>query len=221
MVDPEVGKRTAARAAIAHVPEGAVVGVGTGSTANHFIDFLAGIKDRIQGAVASSRRSRDRLQQLRIPVLDLNGVDEVHVCVDGADEVDRRLMMIKGGGGALTGEKIVAAASRIFVCIADSRKRVDALGAFPLPVEVLPMARAQVEREILKLGGRPALRPGFATDFGNVILDVEGLSYSDPLQLEATLNQIVGVVANGLFARRPADLLILGTGDEVQTLKRA
>jgi ribose 5-phosphate isomerase A len=211
-------KQAAARAAIAYVPDDCVLGVGTGSTINFFIDELAGIKGRIQGAISSSRASAKRLEQLGIRVLDLNSVDELPVYVDGADEVTRHLTMVKGGGGALTGEKIVAAVARKFICIADESKLVDVLGRFPLPVEVIPMARSYVGRELVKLGGHPKLREGFRSDYGNVILDVYGLSILNPIQLEATLNQIAGVVTNGLFAHRAADLLLLGTGDGVMTL---
>jgi ribose 5-phosphate isomerase A len=211
-------KQAAARAAIAHVPEDCVVGVGTGSTVNFFIDELAGIKGRIEGAVSSSRASTERLKQLGIRVFDLNAVDELPVYVDGADEVTRHLSMIKGGGGALTGEKIIAAVARKFVCIADASKLVDVLGTFPLPVEVIPMARSYVGRELVKLGGHPKLREGFTSDYGNAILDVYGLSILNPPEMEAALNQIPGVVTNGLFARRPADLLLLGTGDGVRTM---
>jgi ribose 5-phosphate isomerase A len=211
-------KQAAARAAIAYVPDDCVLGVGTGSTINFFIDELAGIKGRIQGAVSSSRASAKRLEQLGIRVLDLNSVDELPVYVDGADEVTRDLTMVKGGGGALTGEKIVAAVARKFICIADESKLVDVLGRFPLPVEVIPMARSYVGGELVKLGGHPKLREGFTSDYGNVILDVYGLSILNPIQLEATLNQIAGVVTNGLFAHRAADLLLLGTGDGVLTL---
>jgi len=213
-------KRSAARAAIAHVPEAAIVGVGTGSTVNFFIQALANIQGRIEGAVSSSRASTRLLQAAGIRVLELNDVAELAVYVDGADEVDHHLRMIKGGGGALTGEKIVAQVARKFVCIADRGKLKDRLGAFPLPVEVIPLARSFVGREMVKLGGRPAWREGFVSDYGNLILDVHGLTILDPVELEARLNQIPGVVTNGLFARRPADLLILGAPDGVQTLSR-
>lgn len=211
-------KRTAARAAVAHIPDDSVVGVGTGSTVNCFIDELARIKGRIEGAVSSSRASTERLKGHGIRVFDLNSVDEIPIYVDGADEITRHLHMIKGGGGALTGEKIVAAVARKFVCIADAAKLKDVLGAFPLPVEVVPLARSLVGREMVKLGGHPWLREGFVTDYGNIILDVHGLAIPDPAALETTINQIPGVVTNGLFARRPADLLLLGTAEGVRAL---
>jgi ribose 5-phosphate isomerase A len=213
-------KKAVARAAIDHIPDDCVVGVGTGSTANHFIDELAGIKSRIEGAVASSEASAARLKKAGIRVFDLNVVSDLPVYVDGADEVDRQLHMIKGGGGALTREKIVAAVARKFVCIADASKLKEVLGAFPLPVEVIPMARSHVGRELLRLGGKPELRQGFTTDNGNLILDVRGLDITDPVGLEAAINQIVGVVTNGLFARRGADVLLLGTPDGVRTMVR-
>ena len=213
-------KQAVARAAIEHVPVGCIVGVGTGSTANCFIDELARIKHRIDGAVASSAASAQRLRKHGIEVLELNNVDDLPVYVDGADEITRHLSMIKGGGGALTREKIVAAVARKFVCIADESKLVDVLGTFPLPVEVIPMARSYVAREIVRLGGQPALRHGFTTDNGNVILDVHNLRIMQPLELEGTLNQLAGVVTCGLFARRGADVLLLGTGNGVQTLTR-
>jgi ribose 5-phosphate isomerase A len=213
-------KKAVAKAAIAHIPDNCIVGVGTGSTANFFIDELALIKGRIEGAVASSEVSASRLKNAGIRVFDLNVASDVPVYVDGADEVDRQLHMIKGGGGALTREKIVAAVARKFVCIADASKLKDVLGAFPLPVEVIPMARSHVGRELSRLGGRPELRQGFTTDNGNLILDVRGLSITDPVGLEAAINQIVGVVTNGLFARRGADVLLLGTPDGVRTMVR-
>lgn len=213
-------KKAVAKAAIAHVPDNCIVGVGTGSTANYFIDELAGIKGRIEGAVASSEASATRLKNVGIRVFDLNSVTEVPVYVDGADEVNRQLHMIKGGGGALTREKIVAAVARKFVCIADESKLRDVLGAFPLPVEVIPMARSYVARELVRLGGHPELRLGFTTDNGNVILDVRGLEIVNPVELEGALNQIVGVVTNGLFARRGADVLLLGTPGGVRTMTR-
>ena len=213
-------KQAAAKAAIAHVPHDCVLGVGSGSTANLFIAELAGIKQRIDGAVASSEATARRLKDLGIRVLDLNGVNEIPVYVDGADEVTRHLAMVKGGGGALTREKIVAAVARKFVCIADATKLVDVLGKFPLPVEVIPMARSYVAREIVKLGGHPEWRRDVVTDNGNVILDVHGLTILNPAELEGTLNQIAGVVTNGLFARRGADVLLLGRADGVQTITR-
>lgn len=218
-MNQDAQKKAAAEAAIAHLPPDAVIGVGTGSTANHFIQALAAIKARIAGAVASSEATAARLKALGIPVLELTAVDEIPVYVDGADEVTRHLAMIKGGGGALTREKIVGAVAAKFICIADESKLVDTLGRFPLPVEVIPMARSHVARRIVKLaGGQPELRPGYTTDNGNVILDVHGLTILDPAALEAELNQIEGVVTVGLFARRPADVLLLGTADGVKTL---
>ncbi len=211
-------KKAVARAAIAHIPDDCIVGVGTGSTANYFIDELAGIKGRIEGAVASSEASAARLKNAGIRVFDLNAVSDLPVYVDGADEVDHQLHMVKGGGGALTREKIVAAVARKFVCIADASKLKEVLGAFPLPVEVIPMARSHVGRELLRMGGRPELRQGFTTDNGNLILDVRGLTVTDPVGLEAAINQIVGVVTNGLFARRKADVLLLGMPDGVRTM---
>jgi ribose 5-phosphate isomerase A len=212
-------KRAVAQAAIAHVPVGCIVGVGTGSTANFFIDELARIKHRIEGAVASSEASAKRLRGHGIRVVSLNEAGDLEVYVDGADEITRHMHMIKGGGGALTREKIVAAAtSGKFVCVCDASKLVDVLGRFPLPLEVIPMARSYVARQLVALGGQPALREGFTTDNGNLILDVHGLQILNPVELEATLNNIAGVVTNGLFARRPADVLLLGTPDGVQTL---
>jgi len=213
-------KQSAAREAVKHVVEDAVIGVGSGSTANFFIDELAKVKNRISGAVASSDRSAERLKSRGIRVFDLNGVNDVPVYIDGADEITEHLAMIKGGGGALTREKIVAAVARKFVCIADESKLVPLLGKFPLPVEVIPMARAYVARQIVKLGGQPQLREGFTTDNGNVILDVRGLSILNPVELEGTVNNIAGVVTNGLFARRGADLLLLGTNSGVKTMAR-
>lgn len=211
-------KKAAAKAALDYVEAGTVVGIGTGSTANHFIDLLAAIRGRIEGTVASSEASAARLRHHGIPVFDLNAVDEVAVYVDGADEANRHRQLIKGGGGALTREKIVAAVARKFVCIADDTKLVDVLGAFPLPVEVIPMARGHVARQIVKLGGNPIWRDGFVTDNGNIILDVHGLSIVDPVALEGELNHVTGVVTNGLFARRPADVLLLGGEGGVRTL---
>ena len=203
-------KQLVAREALKHVVEDAVVGVGSGSTVNFFIDALAGIKGRIEGAVAASEASAERLKRCGIRVLDLNSVDALPVYVDGADEVNEHLYMIKGGGGALTREKIVAAVARRFVCICDASKLVPVLGKFPLPLEVIPMARSHVGRELLRLGGQPELRENFRTDNGNLIIDCYGLSIVDPPRLEAELNNIAGVVSNGIFARRGADLLLLG-----------
>jgi len=219
-MDQEQLKRAAAKAAIDHIPDNCVVGVGTGSTANYFIAELAGIKGRIEGAVASSDGSESRLKQAGIRVFDLNAVAEIPVYVDGADEIDHQLRMIKGGGGALTREKIVAAVARKFVCIADATKLKHVLGTFALPVEVIPMARSYVGRELTRLGGRPQLRQGFSTDNGNLILDIHGLNVEDPVALESAINQIVGVVTSGLFARRGADVLLLGTQTGVQTMVR-
>lgn len=213
-------KQAVAQAALAYVPEGEIIGVGTGSTANFFIDGLAGMRDRIKGAVASSEASARRLAAQGIKLFDLNEVESLSVYVDGADEVDAAFAMIKGGGAALTREKIVAAVARKFVCIADGSKKVAVLGRFPLPVEVIPLARTQVARALTGLGGRPVWREGVITDNGNVILDVHDLQIIDPLGLESEINQIVGVVTNGLFARRPADVLLLGTADGVQTFVR-
>ena len=213
-------KRAVARAALDFVVPGAIIGVGSGSTANFFVDELAGIRDRIAGTVASSQKTADRLAGHGIPVFDLNAIDDVPVYVDGADEITAGLAMIKGGGGALTREKIVAAVARQFVCIADGSKLVPALGRFPLPVEVIPMARAYVARELAGLGGRPLLRAGFTTDNGNVILDVHGLEISDPAAMEEAIDRIAGVVTVGLFARRGADVLLLGTTDGVRTMRR-
>lgn len=214
-------KQAVAQAAADYVaqtaPAGSIIGVGTGSTANFFIDALAPLKDKYKGAVASSEATRKRLEAHGITVFDLNDVTDIPV-VDGADEIDAGLNMIKGGGGALTREKIVAAVAREFVCICDGSKLVDVMGKFPLPVEVIPMSRAHVDRELAKLGGTPVLREGFVTDNGNLILDVKGLAITDPKGLEAQINQITGVVTNGLFAVRPANLLLLGTADGVKTI---
>jgi ribose 5-phosphate isomerase A len=212
-------KKLVAQAALAHVVEGKVVGVGSGSTVNLFIDALATIKGRIDGAVAASEASAERLKKHGIKVFDLNSVSELPVYVDGADEVTEHLHMIKGGGGALTREKIVAAVAAKFVCICDASKLVPVLGKFPLPVEVIPIARSYVGREMLKRGAQPVLREGFTTDNGNVILDCHGLSITDPPALEAELNQIAGVVTNGIFARRCADVLLLAATGGVQTRK--
>ena len=216
-------KRAVAKAAFEYVKtrlrSDSVIGVGTGSTANYFIDELAAIKVDISATVASSEGSAKRLRAHGIPVVDLNSVSEVTFYVDGADEANEYLQLIKGGGAALTREKIVAAVAKEFICIADGSKLVPVLGKFPLPVEVIPMARSHVGRQIVKLGGDPAYREGVITDNGNIILDVHNLSIVDPRKLETTLNQITGVVTNGLFALRPADLLLLGTDAGVKTLK--
>ncbi len=196
-----------------------ILGVGTGSTANLFIEELDSIKDEISAAVASSEESARRLKALGIPVMDLNSAGMLRVYVDGADETDDHLQLIKGGGAALTREKIIAAASEEFVCIADESKLVPFLGTFPLPVEVIPMARSYVARELVKLGGDPVYREGVVTDNGNVILDVHNLKIDEPRKLEAAINQLTGVVTNGLFAARPADVLLLGTESGVKTLR--
>jgi len=219
-MDANAQKKAAAEAAMKYVEDDMMVGVGTGSTVNFFIDALASMKSRIQGAVSSSEASAKRMRDLKIPVVDLNSTGGCDVYIDGADEVTEHLAMIKGGGGALTREKIVAQASRKFVCIADGSKLVAVLGKFPLPVEVIPMARSFVGRELVKLGGQPQLRENFTTDNGNLILDVHGLQILKPVALEETLNNIPGVVTNGLFARRPADVLLVGSADGVRTLKR-
>jgi len=214
-------KKAVARAALEYVVPGKVLGVGSGSTANFFIDELAAIRHQVPGTIASSQRTAERLAGHGIAVLDLNDVDDIPVYIDGADEIDPGLAMIKGGGGALTREKIVAAVARRFICIADASKQVAVLGRFPLPVEVIPMARAYVARSLASLGGRPKLRDGFVTDNGNVILDVHGLSITDPAELETTINQIAGVVTVGLFACRGADVLLVGADDGVRTIRRA
>ncbi len=211
-------KKAVAEAALDYVEAGSIVGVGTGSTANFFIDGLATIKGKIDATVASSEASAERLKGHGIRVLNLNEAGQLGLYVDGADESTKYLHLIKGGGGALTREKIVAASSDKFVCIADESKLVDVLGKFPLPVEVIPMARSYVARELVKLGGEPVLRTGFTTDNGNVILDVHNMEILNPVELEEKLNHITGVVTNGLFARRPADVLLLGGEDGVKTL---
>ncbi|MFM2397597.1 MAG: hypothetical protein RLZZ144_847 [Pseudomonadota bacterium] len=211
-------KRAVAQAAIQYVPMDCIVGVGTGSTANFFIDELGKIKHKIRGAVASSEASAKRLQSYGIEVLSLNEAGDLPVYVDGADEITKHMHMLKGGGGALTREKIVAAASKKFICLCDSSKLVNVLGRFPLPIEVIPMARSYIAREVIKLGGQPKLREGFTTDNGNIILDVHNLEIMNPVDLETKLNHLAGVVTNGLFARRPADVLLLGTPDGVQTM---
>ncbi len=213
-------KRAAAEAALQYVEPGSIVGVGTGSTANHFIDLLATMKADIDATVASSEATAERLRGHGIPVIDLNAAGTLSLYVDGADEATKHLHLIKGGGGALTREKIVAAASEKFICIADESKLVPRLGAFPLPVEVIPMARSYVGRALVKLGGDPELREDFTTDNGNIILDVHNLDIMEPTALETEINQITGVVTVGLFARRAADVLLLAAGDGVKTLNR-
>lgn len=211
-------KKAVAKAAMAFVEDDTLIGVGTGSTADFFIDELAAYKGRIDGAVASSQASADRLRQHGIPVLDLNAVSELAIYVDGADEATRHHHLLKGGGGALTREKIVAQASRQFICIIDESKMVAQLGAFPLPIEVIPMARSFVARELVKLGGTPEWRHDFVTDNGNYILDVHHLKIDEPVQLELALNAIPGIVTNGLFAKRPADVVLVGSANGVERL---
>jgi len=217
----EAQKQAAAEAAVDTIQAGSVIGVGSGSTVNHFIDALAASDTRIEAAVAASEASAERLRGHGIEVRDANQVTELAVYIDGADEINRHLQMIKGGGGALTREKIIAALSQRFVCIVDASKQVTALGDFPLPVEVIPMARSYVGRQILKLGGRPELREGFTTDNGNVILDIRQLDLSEPIHRERELNSIAGIVTNGLFALRPADELLVGTDEGVQRVTAA
>lgn len=216
-------KRAVAEAALAHIrprlEDDSVLGIGTGSTANYFIDALAELRGQINATVASSEASAQRLKQHGIPVFDLNTVDRVDFYIDGADEANSALQLIKGGGAALTREKIVAAVAREFICIADGSKLVDTLGAFPLPVEVIPMARSHVARELVKLGGDPVYREGVVTDNGNVILDVHNFMIPAPLEMEKRINNITGVVTNGLFALRPADVLLLGRESGVETLR--
>ena len=219
-MDANALKKAAAEAALQYVQDDTVVGVGTGSTVNFFIDALASRRARIEATVASSEASARRLRDLHIPVRELNDVDGCDVYIDGADEITEHLHMIKGGGGALTREKIVAAVAKQFVCICDASKLVPVLGKFPLPVEVIPMARSYVGRELLKRGAQPALREGFKTDNGNLILDCRGLTILDPAALEADLNGIAGVVTNGIFARRPADVLLLAENTGVRILKK-
>ncbi len=211
-------KRQAAEAALEYLPDSGVLGIGTGSTVNHFIDLLADVKGRYEGAVSSSEASTERLKKIGMPVFDLNSVGDLEIYVDGADESNHYLHLIKGGGGALTREKIIAAASKKFVCIADESKLVDILGAFPLPVEVIPMARSYVARQLVKLGGTPVWRENFITDNGNIILDVHNLEIAEPVKLETEINQIAGVVTVGIFGHRPADVLILGTESGPRTI---
>lgn len=212
-------KLEVAKKALEFVPEEAIIGIGTGSTVNLFIEELASIKGRIKGAVSSSLATTERLKAHHIPVYELNSVDELPVYIDGADEINHYLHMIKGGGGALTREKIVAAAAEQFICIADENKYVEILGGFPLPIEVVPMARSFVARELVRLGGHPELRKDFVTDNGNIILDVHGLKIAKPVELEGIINQIAGVVTNGLFAKRRADVLVLGRQSGVEVLR--
>lgn len=212
-------KRHAAWAALEFISKDSIVGVGTGSTVNHFIDALASIKDDIRGAVSSSEQSTAKLKQLGIAVLDLNEISELSIYIDGADEINSQKHMIKGGGAALTREKIVAAVAKTFVCIVDSTKQVEVLGRFPLPIEVIPMASSYVSRELEKLGARPVLRQGVVTDNGNQIIDAHDLQITDPLALEQQLNNIVGVVTNGLFARRPADIVLVGSTTGTRIIK--
>ena len=221
MSDAARGKQAAAEAALGFLTDDTIIGVGTGSTVNFFIDALATQRDRLRGAVSSSEVSTARLRAAGIEVLDLNQSGDLELYVDGADEADRHGRLIKGGGGALTREKIVAAVAQRFVCIADASKLVPVLGKFPLPVEVIPMARSYVAREIVKLGGQPEWRSNFVTDNGNVILDVRNLTIIDPPDLETRLNQVTGVVTNGLFARRAADVLLLAGKNGVETLRPA
>lgn len=214
-------KKTAALEAIQYIKNIDIIGVGTGSTVNYFIDALAEMKHQIEGAVVSSVVTERRLKEKGVPLIDLNSVSNLEVYIDGADEFNKHFYLIKGGGGALTSEKIIAAASKHFICVADESKQVDVLGKFPLPIEVIPMARSFVAREIVKLKGDPVYRQGYITDNGNVILDVHNLNILDPLELERTLNNIPGVVSNGLFAYRPADTLLVGASAGVKLYRRS
>ena len=211
-------KKQAAIAALPYIKNCRILGIGTGSTVNHFIDQLAPLKAQFEGAVSSSEASTEKLLSLGIPILDLNAVGTLDVYIDGADEINNNLQLVKGGGGALTREKIIAAASRRFICIADQSKLVSRLGSFPLPLEVIPMARSYVAREVIALGGRPVWRENFITDNGNIILDIHGLDILEPMKLENTLNNITGVVTNGLFAKRSADTVLLASEKCTQTL---
>ena len=211
-------KKIAAAAAIKFIPDKAIIGIGTGSTVNYFIDALAPHKYKLTGAVASSQATAKKLTALDIPLIELNLVNELPLYIDGADEINNNLQMIKGGGAALTGEKIISAVAKKFICIADVSKKVEILGKFPLPVEVIPIARSYVAREMVKLGGSPVYREGVTTDYGNVILDIWNLEILEPKKLEQTINNISGVVTNGLFASKPADLLLLGTNTGVKTI---
>ena len=216
MTQDELKQKTA-EAALEYVKGVPVIGVGTGSTVRHFIDYLADMKSEIDGAVSSSEATTEHLRKVGIPVLDLNSVGTIDVYVDGADEVNPLKQMIKGGGGALTREKIIGGASRKFICIVDETKKVDALGAYPLPVEVIPMARSYVAREMVKLGGQPVWREDFFTDNGNEIIDIRNLDIMEPIAMEKTINNITGVVTVGLFAMRPADVVLIGSQDRIIT----
>lgn len=218
MLSQEEKKRAVAKKALSYIEDDFYIGVGTGSTANYFIEELAKIKHRIQGAVASSQATLEKLKALNVPLVQLDSVMELDIYVDGADEATRHRQLIKGGGGALTREKIVAGASKKFVCLIDNSKIVKKLGVFPLPIEVIPMARSFVAREIVKLGGAPKWREGFITDNQNYILDVHGLNIVEPISMESKFNQITGVVCNGIFANRPADQLLVGTEEGVETI---
>ena len=211
-------KKIAAEAAIKLIPDKAIIGIGTGSTVNYFIDALVPHKHKLTGAVASSRATATKIKTLDIPLIELNLVNELPLYIDGADEINNNLQMIKGGGAALTGEKIITAVAKKFICIADVSKKVEILGKFPLPVEVIPMARSYVAREMVKLGGSPVYREGVVTDYGNVILDVWNLEILEPKKLEQKINNIAGVVTNGIFASKPADLLLLGTNTGVKAI---
>ena len=216
----EIQKQLAARAALQYVKPDTVVGVGTGSTVNYFIEELAAIKHNIEGAVASSVATAEKLKAKSIPVIDLNSLSEIPVYIDGADEANEHLQLIKGGGGALTREKIVAAVAKSFVCMIDKSKFVSLLGTYPLAIEVIPMARGYVARQLVRLGGTPVYRENYVTDNGNIILDVYNLSFSNPIELEKNLNNITGVVCTGLFAQRTADILLIGTADDVKILTK-
>lgn len=210
MMDKEAAKKKAAEAALDYIKPGMIIGVGTGSTTDYFIDSLKKVKSKLEGAVASSQSTAQKLRLLSIPLVDLNHLDELPIYVDGADEINSAKQMIKGGGGALTREKIIAAVAKKFICIVDPSKVVDLLGTFPLPIEVLPMARSYVARQLVKMGADPHFRQGFVTDNGNVILDVYNLKILNPIQLEQELNNMTGVVANGIFAMRAADIVLVG-----------
>jgi len=219
-MNAEQKKQAVAIAALDYIEESTILGIGTGSTANYFIDALANRKHLIKGTVASSEDSAERLRDHGIPIYDLNSVDEISVYIDGADEIDKDLNLLKGGGGALTREKIVASVAKKFVCIADDSKLVNIMGSFPLPVEVIPMAQSAVARALFKLGGKPVLRKGFTTDNGNIILDVHNLSINQPHALEQQLNNIVGVVCNGVFAQQAAHVALLGSDNGVKVIKK-